>query len=788
MSYNPVWEAARNGLSTDLDAVNHANQLNQLLTSHNVFALFEGNRVLNPGGGTNFFQDFTGNGNDFSQPFVMSGTTIGRVSMPVFANNNGADFTITLCPDVSGSPNLNNVLAQTVVPAAWTTNLTNQYGIPSGTNTLVVPQNQTMTGTQNITTNVPWAGTTVDGSGVALGNNSMTTSGNYFISAGGYTSAVSGAVFTAQFTGTGQIANPVLQPSLPQGGYFGMVAATTSSLVYAGGNIANGGTTLTANTYTASWDPLTGQVGTWSQQAALPVAIQHASAAASGNTVYILGGADGSNNIQNAVYYATVNNGQITSWTKSMPLPTPLQQSAVTVLNGWIIVAGGSTTGGSTTASNLVYYSRINSDGSLVGWVRGPNLPTALATWAPGWNFVTTDSGFHTIGGIATGGGGIFTLQLQSLSITANGIGDYWKTTGLGSIGGAQMASAFPMGNGKWNVILPFIGNPSNYAWTVLTPLPLMSIPLYATPLTNGATYHIVYQEHQYQTSSDYLSIGLTNGAYPSDALTKSRSGSTWTVAFAGQSIPMVIYDNSTGGKIIHTFEDPTSTGSAAFSNMATRTSSYMYNSYNLPIGYAEATTLPNEPLNKNPTFTTGVSSWTPHNCTFVQDGSVVQGNFPFSGKMTPNGVASAPNVTSELIPIQQAPISFRPVQVFQANGWFYSPTGWGNVSLSIDWYDPTQTYITTSNSTTSLPAASWTNLVMRYNPPSNASYASLNFIEAGTPAATNTVFFSNVFLVFSSERTVCVAPIAQINYDTTATTAAAAGIPWPPTGVTQLN
>jgi hypothetical protein len=307
-----------------------------------------------------------------------------------------------------------------------------------------------------------------------------------------------------------------------------------------------------------------------------------------------------------------------------------------------------------------------------------------------------------------------------------------------------------------------------------------MSVPLYVTGLTNGATYHLVYQEHQYRSSSDFLSLGLSNGSLSKDALVRTRGTSTWTTLAAGNSVPLVIWDNSVGGNIIHTWEDPTANGTTAFSNASSRITSTLYNYLNLPVGYCEATLLPNEPLNKNPTFTTNVANWTTHNCTFVQSVAQTQGGFAFSGLMTPNGVATAPNVTSELVPIQQALISFRPVQIYQINGWFYSPTGYGNVSLSVDWYDANSTYITTSNSTTTLPVATWTNLVMSYNAPGNAFFASINFIEAGTPGVTNTVYFSNVMIVASPERNIEVAPVVQVSY--------AANSVWPPIGITTFN
>jgi hypothetical protein len=771
----PTWEAARNGVPTDLDAVNHASQLNQLLGTHSVYPVYKGNPVVRPFGGSGFFQNSTGNGHDISQPFTMSGTTVSRVSVPVLANNNGADYTVTLCPDSGGTPNLNNVLAQTVVPSSWVTNLTNQYGIP-GSSALVVPQNQTMAATQNITFNVAWGAVTVDGSGSSLQQNSVATSGNYFISASGITTNLTGAVFTAQFLGTGLMATPVAQPPLPVPVYEGSLTATTDSLVYAAGNTTNSGTALTANVYTASWDSLSGSVGAWSLQTALPVALQHATAASSGNTVYIVGGTNGANVVQNGVYFATVNNGQIPVWSTGPSLPTALQQSAVAAVNGWLIVAGGSTTSGTNTATNLVYYAKINADGSLGAWQTGPTLPQAIWTWADGWNTAVTDSSFNVVGGIVTGGGGA--SNLQTLSVTANGIGDYWHNES--SLFGAVAASAFPMGNGQWNLFSLVIAN-SNYSWTVMTPMPLMSVPLYATGLTNGGTYHIVYQEHQYLSSSDYLSLGMLNGSYPTDALTRVRGTNTWSTFLAGYSVPLVVWDNTPGGNLLHTWEDPSSTGSAAFSNMSTRATSLLYNHFNLPIGFCEATVLPNEPLNMNPTFATGVANWTPHNCTFVQSNAQTQGGFAFSGLMTPNGVAVAPNVTSELIAVPQVSVVFRPVQIYQVNGWFYSPTGAATVNLAIDWYDIGSNFILTTSTTSSLTAATWTNLIISYNPPANASFASIDFIEAGTPGVGNTVFFSNVFLVSSPERTTSVAPVVQINYPSGTT-------PLPATGVTQFN
>lgn len=772
-----VWEAAVNSNRGNLNATNHASEINQMLGTHAITPVYGGSRIITPVGGCGGFNYFPANKVDLAQPFVMpaSKTVVSRVSLPVIYYGQGADVVVSLVPQSGGVPDMNNVLARTVVPYQHLSSLTAPTGLTAG-GPLASPRNHNVLGKNDIPV-VTWGSVTVDSSGTAINNQAVATSGNYFISAGGSTTSATGAVVTSQFLGQGNLTSPVVQPSIPQGSFFGMLAATSDSLVYTGGNTNVAGTTLTANVYTASWNNLTGEIGAWSSQTALPVALQNGQAAASGNTVYVLGGANQAGTLVNTVYYANVSNGQITSWKTGPVLPFAYEQMAAGVVNGWLIVAGGNTAPGGSTAVSTVIYSKINSDGSLGGWQTGPSLPTAVFAWGPGWNQAVTSDAFCVVAGILTGGGS--SNLIQTLSVNANGVGDYWKT--VTAVSGASINCAFPLANGSWNLFALNFGS-SYYQHTVLAPMPLLSVPLYASGLTPGNTYYVVIQEHQYVSSSDFISVTLSNGPLPGDTLTRSRNntaGGAWTTLNPSKSIPLVIYDNTPGGQPYHTWEDPESTGSTANSNFAGRTTSFIYGSRNNPIGVADSVLLPNDPLNANPTFTTGVSSWTAHNCTFVQSNAQTHGGFPFSGLMTPNGTSATTNVTSELIPIKPALVSFGPVVWVQLDGWLYSPTGYGNVSLSADWYDAGSTYITTTNTTTSLTAATWTNLVSYYQPPSNAYYVSINMIEAGTPAVGNTLYLSNVTIQLSPEQTTSLPAVSQITY--------ASGNTWPPSGVVQL-
>ena len=203
-----------------------------------------------------------------------------------------------------------------------------------------------------------------------------------------------------------------------------------------------------------------------------------------------------------------------------------------------------------------------------------------------------------------------------------------------------------------------------------------MSVPLPASSLTAGATYHVVLQQRPSGTASDYLQYGINSASLPSDALKSSRHSGTWTTIQTGYSMPMAVYDNTANSPVLHTWSDPASTGSTYSSNLAAKTSTLVYNQYNLPFGLCEATALPNDPLNSNPTFTSGTSPWTATNCTLTQSSTQTHGGFAFSGLITPNGTSASVFIQSENVPINAGTAVTNPGRFYQVNGWVYSPTG----------------------------------------------------------------------------------------------------------------
>lgn len=776
MPTTPGWEGAKSGIPGDLNATNHASQVDQLLGTHTITPVYSGIRIVTPKGGENLspLTSSSGASYDLAQPFTLplGHTAIGRVTIPLQSFGAGANLLVSLCPDNgSGAPNTSAPVSSTLVPASWAANL----GAPEGLTAagpLAVPMFNTLYGS-NILSSQPWTAPAGGPSGGGSQFASVTTSGNYLIMAGGFSGgAPAASVNTVQYLGGSVVANPMSQPALPKATWFGSIAATSGgSLVYVGGTTG----TITSAVWVASWDENTGQVGTWSSQASLPVALQEAAATSYGNTVYVIGGLDSTATVTlNTVYTATVNNGQLTSWSTSQPLPIAVKEPLAGVIGNWLVVTGGSTTSGSV-ASNATYYAEINADGSLGGWLTGPILPTAMFSYGPGWDCVVTDSALITIGGFVSGGGG--TNAIQTLTVGPTGLSDHWDTsTWLNS--GVAMLGAFPAGNGLWQVVNTDIPS-SVYRTYTLNPITTLSVPLCASGLTAGATYHVVLQQQPTASSADHIVFQTLDASpLPSDLLRSPRHANTWSVLAASYAIPISVYDNTPGGMLLHSWEDPRSTGSTTSSTLASRVSTMVYGQRNLPLGLCRGTNLPNDPLNSNPTFTSGTSPWTATNCTLTQSSAHVQGGFPFSGLMTPNGTSATVSVKSELVPVNSGTAVNGAAQWYQANGWVYSPTGYGNVSLSVNWYDRLGTLLSTSSNSVTVAAATWTNLVNNFVAPAGAAQASIVPTEGGTPAAGNTLFLSDVTLTRSMELTATLGDVTSLQY-------AQAG--WPLTGVTQL-
>ena len=545
---DPAWLAARCGLPGDPAAVNEPSQAAQFLAAHAITPVYAGAQIIAAGG----FANFGGPDvislavSDVDQPFTMPGgaTAIGRVTLPLSPVGNGADVTVSLCANSGGSPGA--VIASTRVPASCLAQLAAPNGFAAGGPLATAQSNQMLFGQA---VNVPWAqpAVSLNGSGTYA---APVTSGSYTILLGGYDSTASaavGTVATIASLGGGAVSGPVPQPSVPQGAYFAMAAATADTVIFAGG------TTLTshyANVWTASWDPATGTVGAWTAQAALPAANVGGGMATWGSFAYVAGGDTASSSATSvtSVWYASAVNGQIQSWTAGPALPQALSNLYAAAVNGWLIVAGGQNTSG--TAQTAVWYSAIKADGSLGGWQPGPPLPTPAYALAPGWNLAVTDSAIAIVSGLTTGGAGSFFSQ--TLTVTPDGPAPAWQSMDVFTTGGFQTAAYQGAADGQWDV---FNLHLTSYDVIPFTPLPMISVPLPASGLTSGGTYHIVFHQDGGDLN-DFAQLVLDPASLPIAAQTRPAGGGSWTGLTGEYAVMASVWDQTPGGPVLHTWED----------------------------------------------------------------------------------------------------------------------------------------------------------------------------------------------------------------------------------------
>jgi hypothetical protein len=545
---DPAWLAARTGLPGNSAAVNEPSQVAQFLAAHGITPLCQGDQIVTPGGAADWNGvDWVILGvSDVDQPFAMPAgkTVIGRVTLPLSPAGNGADVTVSLCADSGGSPG--TVIASTRVPASWIAQLAAPSGLGTG-GPLATAQSNTMMFGAGATTAWAQPAVSLNGSGNYA---APVTSGNYTILLGGYDATASAAVATVAtiaYLGGGAVSGPVPQPSLPQAAYLGMAAATADTVIFAGGAA---GASRFANVWTASWDPSTGTVGAWTAQTSLPAAVVSGGMATSGTEVYVAGGntADTDATSVAAVWYASAVNGQIQSWTAGPALPQAVSGPYVAVVNGWLIVAGGQNASG--TALTAVWYSPIQPDGSLGGWQPGPALPTPAYALSPGWNLAVTGDAMVIVSGPTTSGASAYT---QALTVTADGPAPAWQSMLVYNATGDFQTAFYPGSPaGSWEV---FNLHLTSYDTIPLVPLPLISVPLPATGLTAGGTYHILLHQDGGDLN-DYTAVGLDPSALPTAAQTRPNGGGSWTGLPDGYAVIAGVCDQTPGGQVIHTWED----------------------------------------------------------------------------------------------------------------------------------------------------------------------------------------------------------------------------------------
>lgn len=152
--------------------------------------------------------------------------------------------------------------------------------------------------------------------------------------------------------------------------------------------------------------------------------------------------------------------------------------------------------------------------------------------------------------------------------------------------------------------------------------------------------------------------------------------------------------------------------------------------------------------VNTDPLFTAGVDHWGGQNCTISQDTSVLHPHPLCTAtlKAVPNGGIS---VGGPLMDLDVAP-AVTPQNTYSTSAWVYSPTGWSDIRLVIDWYDASDSYLGTSGATVyDMTPNVWTFIEETDDvAPDNAAKGRLRVRFGGTPS------FSDVFYVWNAKIT----------------------------------
>jgi hypothetical protein len=254
---------------------------------------------------------------------------------------------------------------------------------------------------------------------------SLVYASGYLYQAGG-ASGINGIldgtnVFYAQVHSNGTIGNwnsatPLPEPAIYHAG------VTANGFVYVIGgetyNLAEDSFAITNIIYYAKINS-DASLGSWHIANPLPNILEFLSASVWNNRIYVIGGFD-ENMLFNNVYSATIqNDGSLSAWVTQASLPVTNYTQAE-VANGFLYVLGGATGDGSVIL-NTVYYTKINSDGTLAGWTQTSLLPQ------PECNFgaVVVNGWIFTVGG---SNGNVPTSSFYGAAVKGDGSLASWSS------------------------------------------------------------------------------------------------------------------------------------------------------------------------------------------------------------------------------------------------------------------------------------------------------------------------------------------------------------------------
>ena len=182
-------------------------------------------------------------------------------------------------------------------------------------------------------------------------------------------------------------------------------SSAVSSTVYVSPSLSSGGDISSA----------------WSSSTAFNVARLGATAIAYANNLYVLGGNDGTNYLNDVQYTQINSDGTVDSWNYSSSLPTRLSEAEGFAANGYMYLLGGRTA--ATTCPANIIVAPISANTTIASG----NNPTGLGAWFETNKRYTTDrygaaavyyqGKAYVLGGVCNGTFATTTAQVQQTTL-----------------------------------------------------------------------------------------------------------------------------------------------------------------------------------------------------------------------------------------------------------------------------------------------------------------------------------------------------------------------------------
>jgi len=172
-----------------------------------------------------------------------------------------------------------------------------------------------------------------------------------------------------------------------------------------------------------------GEIFDWHETNNLPVSTyEHHQCTTSNNYIYCIGGKINSQ-ISNEVYFSKINtDGTLGEWNKTIQIQLPLIYNQCFTYLNYIYTCGGMTQTQPNIFTDKVWFSKISSDGSLEEWKETKSLPLRVG----GHQCVRFKDFIYTISGVNTENRpspDIYYPQVWYAQINSNGTIDDWIQT-----------------------------------------------------------------------------------------------------------------------------------------------------------------------------------------------------------------------------------------------------------------------------------------------------------------------------------------------------------------------